>query len=592
MNNADIVSALTEIAELLELKNESSFRIRAYENAAKAVSNLTEDVNALAATGEITTIKGIGKGIAQRIEELLTDGRIPYLDELRAEFPAGVRQLMRVPGVGPSLARRAYSELGVQNLEQLREAAESGRLASLPGFGEKSAQNVLRALGRVRKEDSRISIGKAMPVVEELIEALLASGAFEQLTAAGSLRRWAPTIGDIDLMATARDAPHAMRVFTSLPRVHQVLGQGPTKATILTDNGLQVDLRIVDAVSFGSLVQHFTGSRDHNIELREYALARGMSLNEYGITDIRTGDVRHFADEVDFYHALGLAYISPELREATGEIAAAAHGSLPDLVTVDDIRGELHLHTSWSDGACSIEEMVVAARARGHEYLAITDHSGGIGVAHGLSPDRLLEQQIEIDSVRAKYRDITILSGTELEIRRDGTLDFPDDLLARLDWVIASVHSGFNQSEEEMTARIIRAIENPHVDAIGHPTGRLIGRREPYAVDLERVFRAAAGNRTALEINSFPERLDLSDRHARRALELGVTLIVNTDAHAPINFENVRYGVAMARRGWAERHDVLNALPLAELRNWLRNGVRSRGAPRRARVASRRSRSE
>jgi DNA polymerase (family X) len=570
MNNADVVAALTEIAELLELKNESSFRIRAYENASKAVSNLTEDVRVLAANGEITEIKGIGKGIAQRIEELLESGHIEYLDELREAFPPGVRELMRVPGVGPSLARRAYTKLGVNDLDELRAAAEDGRLSSLPGFGEKSAQNVIRALGRVNKEESRISIGKVMPVVEELIVALQECDAFQNLTAAGSLRRWSPTIGDIDLMATSTDAPRAMEAFINLPQVRQVLGHGPTKSAIVTDNGLQVDLRIVESESFGSLVQHFTGSRDHNIELREFALARGLSLNEYGITTVKSKDVQRFTDEVAFYAALGLQYIPPELREAGGEIAAAADNGLPTLITVEDIRGDLHMHSTWSDGACSIEEMVVAAKARGYEYVALTDHSGGIGVAHGLSPERLEEQLEELERVRAAHPDIHLFSGTELEIKRDGTLDFPDEILSRLDWVVASVHSGFNQSEEEMTARIVTAIENPHVDAIGHPTGRLIGKRAPYDVDLEAMFKAAARTRTALEINSFPERLDLVDRHARRAKDLGVMLVVNTDAHAPVNFDNIRYGVAMARRGWAEAGNVLNTFPLPKLQAWIK----------------------
>jgi DNA polymerase (family 10) len=570
MNNTDVTAALREIAELLELKNESSFRIRAYENAAKAVSNLTEDVRALVASDDLTHVKGIGKGIAQRIEELITDGHIVYLDELRAQFPSGVRELMRVPGVGPSLARRVLTELGVQNLDELHAAAEDGRLAGMSGFGEKSAQNVLRALGRVSKDQSRISIGTALPVVEELLHTLRGFDVFERIQPAGSLRRWAPTIGDIDLMATAPDPARAMEAFVSLPQVRQVLGHGPTKSTIITDNGLQVDLRIVEAESFGSLVQHFTGSRDHNIELREYALARGLSLNEYGITATASREVRKFTDEVEFYAALGLAYIAPELREGTGEIRAAERGSLPDLVSVDDIRGDLHMHSTWSDGACSIEEMVIAAKARGYEYVALTDHSGGIGVAHGLTAERLAEQQLELAQVRAAHPDIQILAGTELEIRRDGTLDFPDEVLATLDWVIASIHSGFNQSEDEMTARMLRAIENPHVDAIAHPTGRLIGKREPYAIDLEAIFRAAARTRTVLEINSFPERLDLVDRHARRALELGCTLVIDTDAHAPVNFENLRYGVAMARRGWAQAENVLNTRGYAELRAWLR----------------------
>jgi DNA polymerase (family 10) len=570
MNNEDVAAALGEIAELLELKNESTFRIRAYENAAKTLGSLTEDVRTLAAAGKLKQVRGIGGGLAQKIEELLSTGRIQYLEELRSEFPSGVRSLMAVPGVGPSLARRVYRELGVDSLEGLRAAAEDGRLASLPGLGEKSAQNVLRALERVSKKESRISIGRALPLVEELIEQLGRNTFLANLVPAGSLRRWRPTIGDIDLMATSSEPERVMEAFTALPQVSHVLGQGPTKSSIISDNGLQVDLRIVEAEYFGSLLQHFTGSRDHNIELRDYALRKGLSLNEYGIADVKTGARRSFEREDEFYAALDLNYIEPEMREGAGEIEAARAHTLPSLVTIRDIRGDLHAHTEWSDGATSIEDMVLAAKQRGYDYIAITDHSRGIGVANGLSTERLLEQIAQIRALEQRINGLRILAGSEVDIKRDGSLDFPDEVLAQLDWVIASVHSGFNQSENEMTARIIRAIENPHVDAIAHPTGRLIGKRAPYALDIEAVFRAAARARTALEINSFPERLDLSDAHARRAKDLGVMLVVDTDAHAPIHLENIRYGVAMARRAWSEPHHLLNTRSFSELAEWLR----------------------
>jgi DNA polymerase (family 10) len=572
VNNADVAARLGEIAELLELKNESTFRIRAYENAAKALGNQTEDVRALAASGRLTRVKGIGEGIAKKIDELLATGHIRYLDELREEFPPGVRRLMSVPGVGPSLARRVYRELGVANLEELRAAAENGTLASLPGLGEKSAENILRALGRVNKQESRISIGVAMPLLEELVAELQARAPVQNLVPGGSLRRWCATIGDIDLMATSDEPSRAMDAFVTLPNVRQVLGHGPTKSTIVTDTGLQVDFRIVEAREYGSLVQHFTGSRDHNIELREYALQRGLSLNEYGIASLDGGARRTFADERAFYGALDLDYIPPELREAHGEIEAARLHTLPTLVTLHDMRGDLHVHTQWSDGSLPIEDMVQAAADHGYVYVAITDHSGGIGVAGGLSEERILEQIEQVRRVARSRDDIHVLTGSEVDIKRDGTLDFPDEILAQLDWVIASVHSGFNQTEEQMTARIIRAMENPHVDAIAHPTGRLIGKRAAYAVDLEAVFAAAASTQTALEINSFPERLDLVDIHVRRAKELGVMLVIDTDAHAPVHMDNMRYGVAMARRGWLEARNVLNAMPYGDLVAWLRRG--------------------
>ncbi len=570
MNNADVAARLGEIGELLELKGESNFRIRAYENAAKALGNQTEDVRVLVAQGRLVKIKGIGEGIAKKVEELLETGHISFLDDLRSEYPEGVRSLMSVPGVGPSLARRVFTELDVLSIDDLRAAAEDGRLSALPGLGEKSAQNVLRALTRVNKRDSRISIGRAVPLVEELIDALRTVPGLANLVPGGSLRRWLPTIGDLDIMGTSADPQVAMECFVSLPQVAQVLNHGDTKSTIITDSGVQVDFRIVEAEAYGSLVQHFTGSRDHNIELREYALARGLSLNEYGIGNVASGQRTQFADEPAFYDALGLDFIPPELREGHGEIAAARIHRLPQLVSVGDIAGDLHVHTDWSDGTLPIVEMIQAARARKYEFVAITDHSGGIGVAGGLSVERVLEQIKEVRRIAGTFDDIHVLTGSEVDIRRDGTLDFPDEVLAQLDWVIASVHSGFNQTEQQMTERIVRAIENPHVDAIGHPTGRLIGKREPYAVDLESVFAAAARTKTALEINSFPERLDLVDVHARRAKDLGVMLVVDTDAHAPIHMDNIRYGVAMARRAWAEKSDVLNARSYEEMRAWLR----------------------
>lgn len=571
MNNEDVAAALNEIAELLELKNESAFRVRAYQNAAKALGGLPEDVRQLVAAGELKHVRGIGEGIAKKIAELIDTGHIQYLDSLREEFPPGVRSLLSVPGVGPSLARRVYRELGVQNLDELRAAAEDGRLASLSGFGEKSAESVLRGLQRVNKQESRISLGAAVSLAEEFMANLRPLDYIDRLTPAGSLRRWAPTIGDIDLMATSVEPERAMDAFIRQPQVVHVLGTGPTKSSIIADNGLQVDFRIVEPGFYGSLLQHFTGNRDHNILLREYALRRGLSLNEYGITTVGSGETRTFASEEAFYDALGLEYIPPELRQGTGEIEAARVKGLPRLVTVDDIRGDLHAHTEWSDGSAPIEDMALAARDRDYEYLAITDHSGGIGVAGGLSPERLLEQLGRIRQVDGEVGGITLLAGSEVEIKSTGDLDFPDEILAQLDWVIASIHSGFNQPEEQITSRIVRAMENPHVDAIAHPTGGLIGKRVPYAVDLEAVFRAAARTGTALEINSFPQRLDLVDVHVRRAIELGAMVVVNTDAHAPMHYGNIRYGIEMARRGWAEAGNVLNTRTLSGLRAWLRS---------------------
>lgn len=576
MNNQDVAAALTEIAELLELKGESSFRIRAYENGARTISNTTQSVQTLAQENKLADIPGIGAGLRSKIQELLDTGSIQYLEDLRHEFPSGVRRLLKVPGVGPTLARRAYRELGVDSLESLRQAAENGSLAGLKGLGQKTAENVLRGLERVNKEDNRISIGTALPLAEELIHQLAPHGEITNLTPAGSLRRWKPTIGDIDLMATSGNPAEVMDRFVRLPEVAHVLAEGPTKSSIIARNGLQVDLRIVEADAWGSLVQHFTGSRAHNIELRDYALRRGLSLNEYGITDVKTGDVRRFEDEAEFYLALGLPWIPPELREGRGEIEAARRGILPNLLTAEDIRGDLHAHTVASDGSMTMEEMVEGARALGYSYLAITDHSPAVGVAGGLDEEALKRQIERVRDLNAALDDITVLAGAEVDIRRDGRLDYSDSLLAQLDWVIASIHSGFNMSEQDMTRRLIHGIENPHVHAIAHPTGALIGKRAPYAVDLEAVFEAASRSNTALEINAQPSRLDLEDTYARRAIDLGCTLVINTDAHAANQFLNMRYGVEIARRGWAEARNVLNTRDIAGIRTWTSSSSPSR----------------
>lgn len=568
MHNGEIATALTEIAELLELKGESSFRIRAYENGARTIDTMTQPVERLAREGELKDVPGIGAGLLSKIEELLETGQIGYLEDLRQEFPSGVRRLLKVPGVGPTLARRVYRELGVESLDGLRQVAEDGRLAGLKGLGEKSAENVLRGLQRVNKDDNRISIGMALPLAEGLIAQLSPGGDAHNLTPAGSLRRWRPTIGDLDLMATSEHPERVMETFIHLPEVAHVLGEGPTKSSIVARNGLQVDLRIVEADAWGSLVQHFTGSRDHNIELREYALKRGLSLNEYGITDMKTGRVQRFDNEAAFYEALGLPWIPPELREGRGEIEAARKGTLPKLVTLEEIRGDLHAHTVASDGSMTMEQMVEAARTLGYQYLAITDHSPAVGVAGGLTEEELVEQIERVRAVNAAYDDITVLAGAEVDIRKDGTLDYSDGTLAKLDWVIASIHSGFNMSEGDMTRRLVRAIENPFVHAIGHPTGVLIGRRAPYAIDMEEVFAAAARTGTALEINAQPSRLDLEDTYARRAIAVGCTLVINTDAHAANQFLNMRYGVEVARRGWAEAGNVLNTRDVNALLAW------------------------
>lgn len=572
MNNAAIAKVLQDIADLLELKGESAFKVRAYQRGARAIENLTVEAERLLKEGRLRQVPGVGQSLAEKIQELITTGRCQYYEDLRAEFPDGVTALMDVPGIGPRTAARLAKELGIAGLEELEDALLSGQVATLPRMGEKTAENILRHLQAFRRKDQRISIGEALPVVEEIIAALSKQPGVSNLTPAGSLRRFRETVGDIDLMGTAsaEDAESIIKAFVELPQVKDVLVKGPQKASVIVHGDLQVDLRLLDEENFGSLLQYFTGSKDHNIALRERALRQGLSLSEYGITNVKTGEIEKYPKEEDFYRRLGLQYIPPELREARGEIELAERGLLPTLIELSDIKGDLHAHTEWSDGRDSIEEMALAAKARGYEYIAITDHSSGRGIAHGLNGERLREQIREIREIDERLEGIHIFAGIEVDIRSDGTLDLPDELLAELDVVVASVHSAMGQDEARMTQRIVRALQNPHVDILGHPTCRLLGQREPVAVDMEAVFRAAAAMDTALEINSWPYRLDLKDLHVFRARELGVKVVIGTDSHKTEHLDVMRFGVGVARRGWCEAQDILNTRPLAEMEAFLR----------------------
>ncbi|HZT95947.1 MAG TPA: DNA polymerase/3'-5' exonuclease PolX [Chloroflexota bacterium] len=572
-NNRTIGDILDEIAELLELKGESSFRVRAYENAASTIRHLPEDIGVLAEAGRLKSIQGVGEALAVKIDEYLSTGSMGYLDELRSQFPPGVRRLMSIPGVGPKLAARAYRELGIESVDELKQAAEDGRLAALPRLGQRSAENVLRAIARsAGQEGERIPIGAALPYVREIMRRLEGTDVAANVCVAGSVRRFQDTIHDVDIIATSDDPDGVFDLVLTTPGIREVAARGPTKLSIVTTRGMQVDFRIVPHEAFGSLLQHFTGSKQHNVQLREYALKRGQSLSEYGIMDVESGQRTAFSDEQSFYAALDLPWIPPEIRQGTGEIEAAREGRLPKLVSVGDIRGDLHVHTDWSDGTASLEEMVRAAVTRGYSYLAITDHSPSRGGRPGgLSVDRLRRQAELIEEVQRRFPDIHLLRGTEVDIKNDGSLDFPDEVLARLDWVVASIHSTFSMPAPQMTERMLAAIRNPHVDAIGHPTGRVLGGRPPYEMDMEAVFQAARETGTVLEINSFPQRLDLKDSHVRRAIDLGVMLSVDTDAHSVAELGQMEFGIEVARRGWATPDSVLNTRSYEELRAALEN---------------------
>ncbi|MGI8912523.1 MAG: DNA polymerase/3'-5' exonuclease PolX [Chloroflexota bacterium] len=560
MNNVQIAEALDEIGQLLELQDVAIYRTRAYHNAADAVRRWPAPVDQLATQGTLDTIPGVGKAIGEKISELVTTGHLRYLDELRASFPAGLFELLTVPSLGGKTALRIARELGVGSIEELEVAARSGRIRTLSGMGEKREQAILHNLESLRRKDQRHPIADVLPLAQQVLDALRASGLAQRLDAAGSLRRFEETIGDLDFIATADDSSALTNYFVALPIVREVLGQGPAKATVIAQNGVQLDLKVVQPRDYGSLLQHFSGSKTHNIRLREFAQRKHLKVSEYGITDEVTGMDEHFATEEGIYQRLGLAYIPPELRQGLDEIERAQSGRLPRLVTRADLQGDLHAHTDESDGHNTLEEMAAAAQAAGLRYLAICDHSVGRAVAGGLSIERLRRQIVAIRAYNAQAPDgFRLLSGSEVDIRSDGRLDFPDELLAELDIVVASIHSAMQQDAETVTRRMLRAIENPYVTIIGHPTARLIGRREPVALQMEAVIAAAARTGTVLEINASPERLDLKDAYARQAQEAGVMLSIDTDAHVAGSLQNLDFGVAIARRAWCAPEQILNS---------------------------------
>ena len=519
---------------------------------------------------DLKKIPGIGKAISDKIQERLHTGRVATYEKLIAELPDGVLTLMDIPGIGPKTAMLITQDLGISTVEGVEQAARDGRIASLPRMGQKAADSILRHINALQTKDQRTPIGQALPLAEEIIGALRERCPdIGSLFPAGSLRRWEETIGDIDLVGTSPHPAEVGDALASLEAVREVLAHGPKKTSVVIEPGVQVDLRIGEPEAFGAMLQYFTGSQQHNIQLRDYANRQGLSLNEYGITNLDSGSVEHFATEAEFYARLGLPYVAPELRVGMWELDAAQEGRLPNLVQESDLRGDLHLHSNWSDGRDPIEAMVEAAASQGYQYMALTDHSSGRGVANGLSNDRLIEQMGILRSLQDNY-PITILCGSEVDIRADGTLDYPDELLDQLDVVVASVHSAMGQDSETMTQRIIRAMHHPSVTIIGHASTRLLGRREPVEFDLEALLRAARDTGTAMEINSSPERLDLKDTHAYRARELGVPLVINTDSHHYAHLGKRRFGVAVARRAWCESQHILNTLPLDQFLAYIR----------------------
>ena len=569
--NEQIAELFENMGSLLEMKGDTVFKIRAYQRAARTIEQLSSPLATAVENGEdLTKIPGVGKAISEKIAEYISTGQVSAYERLVEELPSGVLDLKEIPGVGPKMAMAISQQLGISTVDGVAEAAADGRLATLPRMGRRAAESILRHINAFKEMGGRTPIGEALPVAEEVMNALREQcPEIDQLFPVGSLRRWEETIGDIDLIGASPNPESVGDALVALPMVKDVLVHGPKKTSVVVESGIQIDLRIAEPEAFGAMLQYFTGSQQHNIRLRDFANRQGLSLNEYGITNTETGQVEEFADEETFYARLGLPWMPPELRTGLYEVDAGLEGTLPGLVVATDLKGDLHLHSEWSDGNDPIELMVEAAAAQGYEYMALTDHSQGLGVANGLTVERLESQISLLREMQEKY-DITILCGSECDIRASGEMDFPDEMLAQLDVVVASVHSAMGQDQATMTARMIRAIEHPSVTIIGHLTTRLLGQREPVEFDLEAVLQAARDTGTALEINASPERLDLRDTHAYRAREMGIPLVINTDSHHHTHLDKRRFGVAVARRAWCRPEDILNTMSREEFLKFIR----------------------
>jgi DNA polymerase (family 10) len=571
VKNREVAAVLYEMAELLELHAENRFKIIAYSKAARAIESLQEDIVRVCREKRLEALPGVGKAIAAKVEEFLRTGQIQAHQELLAKTPPGLSQLLQISGLGPKTIALLNEKLGVTGLDDLERAAKEHRIRRLPRMGPTKEANIQKSIERYRKRSTRILYSSAEPAVQQIMSFLQGLEGLEHITAAGSFRRARETVGDIDVLATAARPEEVVAAFVRMPLVEEVLAKGPTKASVIVRDTIQVDLRIVEHRSFGTVLQYFTGSKEHNVRLRQIALDRGYSLSEYSLTRLSDGQDLFFDREEDVYTALGLPYIQPEMREDRGEIEAALQGRLPDLVALSDMRGDLHVHSNWSDGRATLAEMAHAARDLGYEYIAVCDHSPSVGIAGGLSAERLSQKMQAVAGANEDLEGITILMGAEVDIKADGKLDYSDELLEQCDVVVASVHMAQQQTERALTGRLISAIENENVDVIAHPTGRIIGQREAYDLDLQAVFEAAARTGTALEINAYPSRLDLDDVNAKAAKEAGVRIAINSDAHDTEQLLVMKYGLNVARRGWLERKDILNAMPLQELRSFLKH---------------------
>ncbi|MBP6802631.1 MAG: DNA polymerase/3'-5' exonuclease PolX [Chloroflexi bacterium] len=566
MRNREIADTFATVADMLAIRGDQIHRVLAYRRAAESISDLGRDIHQVYEAGALTEIPGIGKTLADKIEEMLTTGKLEFFERLAQEVPPTLVEMLRVEGLGPKRVKQIYDSLGITTLDELTAAAQTGKLRDLPGLGAKSEAKLVAAIEALsRHGDGRTPLGDAWPLAREILAVLAQLPGVSQTAVGGSLRRMRETIGDIDLLVAAAESAHIMDTFVKLPQVESISGHGPTKSSVVLLNGVQVDLRVLPAERWGTLLSYFTGSKNHNVRLRELALKQGLSLNEHAFTPEDGRPEILCPTEEDVYATLGLPYILPTLREDTGEIEAAQNGRLPQVVQLADIISDLHMHTTWSDGKLSVMEMAQIAKAQGLRYIVITDHSVSLGIANGLSVERLHAQAAEVRAAdEALGPDFRVLHGTEMEIKADGSLDYPDEVLAELDFVIASLHTSLSQPREQVMARLLNALRNPHVDMIAHPTGRLLPDRAGADLDMDVVLETAVSTRTILEINANPERLDLRDSHVRRAIALGAKIAINTDAHHPDQFAFRHFGVAVAQRGWATAESIVNTWPVEQ----------------------------
>ncbi len=571
MKKQEIARIFNEIADILELKDENPFRIRAYRKAAQNLESLTEGLEEVAKRDELEEIPGIGADLALKIKKFLETGKVDFYEKIKKSTPSILLDMITIPGVGPKTAKALYDKLKVRSIGDLEKRAKAHKISGLPGMKDKTEENILKGIELIKKERGRMLLSTASLAAEEVIERLKRLPEVKKISAAGSLRRMKETVRDIDILVISKKPAKVMETFTSLPQTKEVLAHGETKSSILTKDGVQMDVRVMEEESFGAALLYFTGSKAHNIHLRKFAMGKGLKINEYGVFSASGGKgkgKKRIAgkSEEEVYKILKMSYIPPELREDQGEVEAALEDKLPRLVELKDIKGDFHVHSDWSDGSYTIDQMAKAAKARDYEYMAITDHSKSLKIAGGLSTKELLEQVKDIRKINKRLKGFQLLAGTEVDIADDGTLDYPDEVLRQLDIVIAAIHIGFKQPKEKITKRIVTAMKNKHVHILAHPTGRLIGTRDAYEVDMEEVLKAAKATNTAVEINAYPERLDLNDTGCRRAKELGVMLALTTDAHLAEQLDNAAYGISVARRGWLQKKDLLNCLSWEKVR--------------------------